>query len=128
MPVEDHRMQVDLAAVGVDQEQPGRQPGHGSRVMGEAGSGQGLLRDGQVLARDDEIQVLVWAGLAAEQGINPPAAIQPDHQPGGFELADDPAGVDGVDLHDAAVNRDGDSRFSLLPVPVTTDSGASRVA
>jgi single-strand DNA-binding protein len=99
VPVEDHRVQVDLAAVGVDQDQPGRQPGHGGRVVGEAHRCQRLLPGGEIIRGDDQIQVPVRAGLAAEQGIDPPAAIQPDHHPGGFELAEDPAGIGGVDLH-----------------------------
>jgi len=43
--------------------------------MGEAGSGQRLSRGDEVISGDDQIQVLVWAGLAAEQGIDAPAAV-----------------------------------------------------
>ena len=75
VPVEDHRVQVDVAAVGIDQDQPGRQPRHSSRVVGEARRCQRLLRGGEVISGDDQIQVLVRAGLAAEQGIDAPAAI-----------------------------------------------------
>jgi hypothetical protein len=67
--------------------------------VGEARRCQYLLRGGEVIAGDDQIQVLVGAGLAAEQRVDTPAAVQPDHQAGSFELAEDPAGIGGVDLH-----------------------------
>jgi hypothetical protein len=47
----------------------------------------------------------VRAGLAADQGIDPPAAIQPDHQPGSFEVAEDLLASGASISITAAVNR-----------------------
>jgi hypothetical protein len=89
-------VQVNPPTVGVDQEQLGRPAGHGSQIRLEPHAGQRCFGCRAVVTGDDQVQVLVGPAVVAEQRVNTPAAIQPDHQPGLIELVENHEHVAGV--------------------------------
>ena len=64
--------------------------------MAEPGDGEGRLRLRGRVVGDDQVQVAVGAGLAAQQRVDPPAAVQPHHQAGPVEQVEDGKDIGGV--------------------------------
>jgi hypothetical protein len=80
--------------------------------VGEARAGQRLPAGGGVVAGDDQVQVMVRAGMAAKQRINSPAPVQPHHQPDTLELVNDLQAAASIT---AAVNRGAGMATTDLP-------------
>jgi hypothetical protein len=92
---ENHRVKVDLPAAFVAEDEPRREPGHVPGGVCEAGNGKRALRLVEILTTDDEIEIVVCARLAPEQGVDPPATVDPDLNACCFEPLEDDDGVGG---------------------------------
>jgi hypothetical protein len=70
--VKGNGVKVDTAVTSVSDHEPGGQPVEGD---GEPEGGKGVAGDWGVAKRDDAIEVIVFSGLLADQGVDAPATI-----------------------------------------------------
>ena len=79
-------VKVDAAVEAVPNHESGRSLVEGD---GESEGGKGILGSRRVDERDDAVEIVVFPGLLPDEGIHPPAAIQPDADPGLLQGGDD---------------------------------------
>jgi hypothetical protein len=79
-------VEVDTVVMSVSDHESGGQLGEGDA---EPEDGKGVAGDWDIRARDDAIEAVVFSGLLADQGVDTPAPIQPDADPGIFQGDDD---------------------------------------
>ena len=77
MSVEHHWVKIDVFAVAGVQHQTGGKSRPGGRSVAEAQRTQGGLRGLEGGLGDDEVEIVVRAGLFADQRVDAPAPIDP---------------------------------------------------
>ena len=103
------RKQVDRAPVPVTQDGLERHPRshRGARIDGYEAQG---AKSGErpwlalVAAVDDDVEVMVPAGLVAQQGVNAPTSCQPGGHARAVERIEAPQHIAGADLEEAIPN------------------------
>jgi hypothetical protein len=93
--IKDKWMEIDLAAAGVDHHEASGHAWLACRIVFEAEATERLLGSLQVGAGNGEIEVVVWARLTSEQGIDSPAAIDPERR--------DASGIERIEYFDQIV-------------------------